>query len=688
MKAPKQISLLLGTLHPSSDGSLGEFLTFDSFQRVEKFSPANSIWRLSEAAWQNFLSSHRQEKFLLGRFNLDTLEDETIRARLEQALKANAALEIFFLEGRSEKVSPSALSLLNEILGRQKTITLSDSRFRESLSENIKLPKEISYLPGGVFAHQRERLPATQERILFVSPSDPLTQFGGRRSAEWLRKLGRFGRPLLLSQRREHVEDGHLFSADNFYCPQFPMHSCRAIVSSKFLIAFELELVLLARAHGVPALWIVDGERNAATAREMGIPALRWGDWNTNSADLVWQTLSQTSPRAPSAKKHVAIPTKSRSKSNDSVDICILANEKYSPYLAPFILNASEVIGKALHIHFLALDRFNTAAALEAVKDVTTTVYHPEEIFEPDDLKKLQRHPFPARAYASKGAFVLEVMKRTGRTVIYSDLDIYFFEPPTAFLEAARGRALTVVPSWEGSLSGIHRRGLYCAGFFGASPSSDSFVRLWKELVLWECGPPVTRAGFQDDQGLLDLACVFCDSLFIDKTRRDNIGTWSEHSLKMTLPDRAPWRPHVPAHGDVITFHCASEDTQGMFEVKYQWDALVAHYCVPPSQASRKILFELLLKCHFRRSVKLSRFLLVATKIARRFPSFNSETAARLWLHRYVQTVFGTLLKLKGKRSTEVSANDSDDFHWLRILEKVERPEPVAPGVEKRKKAA
>lgn len=136
--------------------------------------------------------------------------------------------------------------------------------------------------------------------------------------------------------------------------------------------------------------------------------------------------------------------------------------------------------------------------------------------------------------WSSKAGLMLELFETGGYDqVFFFDADVFFLQDAAIVFGELGDHALMLTPHWHPDhpqMGGVKfqdwfRRGLYNAGFIGATRKGIPILKWWHDACLSVCSDNPERGLFQD-QKYLDLVPVIFDDVVVCRDKRFNVGGW------------------------------------------------------------------------------------------------------------------------------------------------------------------
>jgi hypothetical protein len=223
----------------------------------------------------------------------------------------------------------------------------------------------------------------------------------------------------------------------------------------------------------------------------------------------------------------------------------------------------------------LALDDSTTLALKTLYPANLPRLCEPDDLWQPNELRLVASRGPAAVAFSSKARLIRHALARERLPVLYSDIDIFYYEPPQNLAAELGDADVTLFPQWNDRLWYSKFYGVFNAGMVGARPGAEPFLDWWAERCLRDYNADF-RTGYFADQGFLDLAPVHFPGLRIYRKRDHNIAYWNTdntvHSFHPPGEDRPRLRDGLP----IASFHAAVPDRLGIYEHKFGWDQIVA----------------------------------------------------------------------------------------------------------------
>jgi hypothetical protein len=256
---------------------------------------------------------------------------------------------------------------------------------------------------------------------------------------------------------------------------------------------------------------------------------------------------------------------------------CCVADLQYLPFFFGLVENLRAVHRGPLEIHLLALGEGVADLARAQYPDLAMSIYSLADIWTEAELAHLSNRSIGSQAYTSKPRVLLHARRRSqAEAVFLLDLDMYFFRDP-AHLNQAFGQAHTLLfPQWSDRFTWARLHGCVNSGMVGARKGAEPLVSWWSRACLIRCDMKVEQ-GFFGDQGFLDQALVLFRGVQIYRDWDEDVAPWNRETLD------AAWGEQglvVQGGKPVGSFHAAGPDDDGIFEIKYAWDQIVAAFSV------------------------------------------------------------------------------------------------------------
>lgn len=456
----------------------------------------------------------------------------------------------------------------------------------------------------------RESGVSSHSGVIFCPPSpDSVPRYNSR---DFVRKVSRLYRSLVerektlfLSFHREDECFGALPGISTLFAVRFPIAQVRAIASASLVVSFRIEPVLLALGNRVPAILLGIDSHDIQIAQMFGVPVLFiGGEFNSkeiaNSLQYfrehypskeVYETIEEFENRlvehlyehdllsSPSLRREVPERIelggfKSQAK-RPLLSVCCISDWEYLPSLLGLVENLKSVHGDNFQLHFLSLDRSVESFLRRTHPQLDICFYNLSDLWDVSELQKVQSRPVPLQAYSSKSRLLMKALHRVRGPVFYFDTDLYFFRSPQRLIHDLEGGSVLLFPHWNHSLPHSRLHGLFNAGMILVSPGAEPFLSWWSELCLFRCTKRASE-GYFVDQGYLDMAPVFFDTVRIYRGADENVAPWNVATLGLVGKEGSG----VGRAGEVAigSFHASGSDEAGFYETKFVWDQLVTYF--------------------------------------------------------------------------------------------------------------
>ncbi|WP_294318095.1 hypothetical protein [uncultured Chryseobacterium sp.] len=118
--------------------------------------------------------------------------------------------------------------------------------------------------------------------------------------------------------------------------------------------------------------------------------------------------------------------------------------------------------------------------------------------------------------------------------VIFTDADIYFFNPYQFLFDYLDTHHILLTPHWSPmnpsknkiEFETIFKNGIYNAGFIGAKREGRDVIEFWAESCYTFCGKNA-EVGLHYDQTYLNLFPIYYDNVLVIKHKGCNVASWN-----------------------------------------------------------------------------------------------------------------------------------------------------------------
>lgn len=392
---------------------------------------------------------------------------------------------------------------------------------------------------------------------------------------------------LFIAQSPLALDRGALPGEGTLYSPLFPSLHRKAIASSKCVVSFHLEPLLVAIANRVPAI-LIHGRKSEETeiANKIGIPVVIGQDPKRMLAEVEmylnhyqWKKIDEF---CCVLKKELSILEGQVKKSETAqcqslFTVCSMTDSNYLPFFLGFLENVNNASSGNFKCFLLALDS-NVSKQIKKLKLAShVELVSIQELWSPDELSVVEKRSVGFKAFSTKPKIIARALHKTRGPVFYCDSDVFFFEPAKKLQSVLEKEHVVLFPHLNDEYPSAQLDGLFNAGMLAVAPGAEKFLDWWSELCFRECEFNRER-GLVGDQGYLNLVPVLFDKVKIYKGHDHNVARWNSRTLNLELD---PQRPEVPVIDEgtlVSTYHAAFCDEQGVYERKFVWDQLVSFF--------------------------------------------------------------------------------------------------------------
>jgi len=373
------------------------------------------------------------------------------------------------------------------------------------------------------------------------------------------------------------------------YSPLYPQNHLELIASAREIVSFRIHPCLVGVANGSPAVVLCLDARTESLAQAYGIPFLRVT--NNVNPDELWKLCRQKLERYPwnrirsrlkdlSAAFHqhlenksLALPSGKASGARDqpSLAVACISDKKYFGQQLGLMENLKSIHQGPITLHLLALDEETYLWAAQHLTDIKLFCYRLGDLWSEEELNLLQGRSVAELAYSSKARLLKMAIQKVPEAILFCDNDLFFYHSPAALLSQVPPKGALLFPQWHTTRPENRWHGLFNSGLVGVNAGADDFLDWWSRMCLrfWGKDP---KKGTYFEQGFLDLAPVQFEKVHIYRGQDHNIGPWNETDVGVELPESAPWIPRLRSGEPVKSFHAASPDLLGIYEVKISWD--------------------------------------------------------------------------------------------------------------------
>lgn len=375
---------------------------------------------------------------------------------------------------------------------------------------------------------------------------------------------------LFLCQEKSILERGAPPGPMTFFSPVNPALHLDAVANAGCVVSSFWEPCLVAQSNGKVAIKLstqVDGE-NA-----WGIPeVLVLGKSPEDVYEECQCIYRKTAQKTPQTNFDI---TTSSNAEPSVLHLTSISDFSYLPFYLGMIENIRQKSKKQIHLHLLALDS-EVRTFLEEKYPGLVQVYELKDLWNPKELKTIEKRSIAFQAFSSKPKIIERVLKETNSPTFHCDSDVYFFSCPEHLLETFSSGHTVVFPHWNDAYPNGRKDGLYNAGMIGVRPGAEKFLKWWGDQCLAECSFNPEK-GIVGDQAYLDFAPIFFEGVTVYRKKDHNVARWNLKTLGIRFSsNRAGFEGSdgKPVH----TFHAAFIDSVGFFEFKYCWDQLITFY--------------------------------------------------------------------------------------------------------------
>ncbi len=544
-------------------------------------------------------------------------------------------------------------------------------------------------------------------RAVLVGDSHPVAQFKNNDSYLILNeKLQSVLPTLFMAQTRLALDRGALPGENTLFSPIFPSLHRKTIASSKLVVSFHLEPVLVALANRVPAIFL-SGRKSDETefAAQMGVPVLMGQDPLKMVAEIEiyfthypWKRVDELCQHVKKELRNEEARLSSEIQSpNSSVfTVCSISDSNYLPFFLGFLENINWASSGHFKCYLLALDA-NVKHQVQKLKlENKIKVLSLKDLWSAEEIKRIENRSPGNQAFSTKPRLLRRALQETGLPVFYCDSDVYFCQPSSQLQKTLNPETDSIVlfPHFNDEFSPAQLDGLFNAGMLAVGPGSEKFLHWWSEICYRECSVDVNR-GLVGDQGYLNLVPILFERVKIYKGRNHNVARWNSKTLQLDFSQQNPEVPIVEKNNLVGTYHAAFSDDRGVYQIKYCWDQLVSFFSPAYSRFSSKALrsnllyqqkiywthLDYFLKLETLKSKKWARSLKLFSGVG---SSFWFTQKGRRWMKWAVvaRRVLGSLQKQipSPSKKAPVVSTDSNAVHWVESNQKALEMDSVSTG--------
>src|SRR5262249_32670239 len=158
-------------------------------------------------------------------------------------------------------------------------------------------------------------------------------------------------------------------------------------------------------------------------------------------------------------------------------------------------------------------------------------------------------------------------------TVLYTDLDIFYFESPEPLIGAFGEGNVLLFPQWNDQLWHSKFYGVFNAGMVGVRRGGEKFLDWWSQRCLRDYNADFLK-GYYADQGFLDLAPAYFADTRVYRGGDHNIAYWNTSTLVESFTATV----QLKNGRSLKSIHAAGPDRFGLYQWKYGWDQVVAFF--------------------------------------------------------------------------------------------------------------
>ncbi len=404
---------------------------------------------------------------------------------------------------------------------------------------------------------------------------------------------------LFMAQTSTALNRGALPGEATLYSPLFNSLHLKAIASSKCVVSFHLEPLLVAIANRVPAIFLSSREtEESQLAKKIGIPVVIGQEPPKMAAEIemyfthyAWKKIDEfchliklkfSLPESLSDKTEPA-------NSSELFNVCTITDSGYFPFFLGFIENVNNASQGNFKCFVLALD----SQVLKCVKKMRLEskieVLYIQDLWSPSEWQVVQKRNVGSRAFSTKPRLIERALKKTRGPVFYCDSDVFFFEPVTQLQKVIETDSIVLFPHFNDKYPEAQLDGLYNAGMLAVAPGAERFLDWWSEVCFRECAFDYKR-GLIGDQAYLNLVPILFDKVKVFKGHNHNVARWNSQTLKLDLDPNYPESPIIEEGLSVSTYHAAFCDERGVYQKKFIWDHLASFFSPAYSLGSSKAL--------------------------------------------------------------------------------------------------
>lgn len=173
-------------------------------------------------------------------------------------------------------------------------------------------------------------------------------------------------------------------------------------------------------------------------------------------------------------------------------------------------------------------------------------ILYPEEVCNDaigkEIQKKYQTSNIDCFRWSMKSVFIKYLLDTGYDQVFFLDPDLYFYNSFDFLFQELEGNSVILTPHWRASNPDEDRsnfaillnKGLFNAGFVGASKAGIPAMEWWGKLCAYECIKAPERGVF-DDQAYLNLMPIYFEGVKILRHQGCNVANWNQVECKRTL---------------------------------------------------------------------------------------------------------------------------------------------------------
>lgn len=217
---------------------------------------------------------------------------------------------------------------------------------------------------------------------------------------------------------------------------------------------------------------------------------------------------------------------------------CTIATANYLPHA--IVLHHSLQMQSqdfCLHVLFIGTDTpppNSESLRIYSMSDIINTTYAAEIITKYENENDHLR-------WGLKPVFLSLLLKEHDK-VIYTDVDIFFFQHYDFIFDQLAAHSILVTPHWAPYLPLPHTEdfelnykiGLFNAGFLAVSKAAMPALRWWTELCLFKMSKDFS-SGYFVDQRYLDMLFIIDEKAGVLRHQGCNVGGWNIHQNKRSL---------------------------------------------------------------------------------------------------------------------------------------------------------